>query len=224
MKTIQKKCQVVLLPTKDKTKLWKGNGVACIRKYIDIPLHSEIINQHLYILSDEKIKEGDWYMLSEGVYYKKGSQKESMYVGIGKNKKIIATTNPELNSKIRKGIPMIQPDGDVKRLPDTIIEGLPKPTDQFIQDWITKGCPEFVNVEYEHIIGDLQYSTGEIFVGGYEENIIKISSDNTITCSFIENDWHEFIKSVPLRAWHDLDYFEQWANYNFNPPQKRTKL
>ena len=55
------KSKIVMLPTKNKTLVWKGNGILSIRKYLDTPLHQGILNQHLYLLSDEEIKEGDWF-------------------------------------------------------------------------------------------------------------------------------------------------------------------
>jgi hypothetical protein len=62
--------------------------------------HFEGINKHVYITSDEEIKEGEW------VYneYQKNIIKFSIGVGIGLCKKIILTTDPDL---IKDGVQAI---------------------------------------------------------------------------------------------------------------------
>lgn len=124
--------------------------------------------QHLYWLSDEEIKEGDWVL----VYYRdkwhlhKTSYKDAIgWIMIGdytfdqtsEYKKIIATTNPELN--------------------------LPRPSNPFLEafviEWNKGNKIERVLVEY------LRGSAGH-----YDNNDkwhwkilgIKVAPDNTITC------------------------------------------
>lgn len=54
--------QVVMLPTKNKTNLWQdeNNQLHCsIANYGNYRLN-EAVNQHLYLITDEEIREGDW--------------------------------------------------------------------------------------------------------------------------------------------------------------------
>ena len=52
-------CEVVMLATMNKSNLYcnKKSNILSLRKYQDKPLNDSIINQHLYITSDEEIKE-----------------------------------------------------------------------------------------------------------------------------------------------------------------------
>lgn len=96
-------CDVVMLPTKNKALLYtKSNGnLANHNSLATMPLDSIGSNQHLYILSNDEIKDGDWYYQ----YNPFGSvigkcddkspfvAKSSRYIWENKGKKIIATTD-----------------------------------------------------------------------------------------------------------------------------------
>lgn len=110
---MEKKCKLVLLPTDKDSNLFfhcpigsekslhymsqgKQHREEMLKAGINKP-------QHLYILSDDEIKEGDWY------YHKNDNVIIKSLIDIDNNdcKKIIATTNPDL---IEEGIASISDD------------------------------------------------------------------------------------------------------------------
>ena len=66
---MKKQCKVVMLPTEKKSNICKGIGSKnpkdnkiCYFDNDNLPNDNLTQRQHLYILSDDKIKEGDWIM------------------------------------------------------------------------------------------------------------------------------------------------------------------
>lgn len=116
---MEKKCKVVLLTADNKSNIHFDN-IEINLTYTDIPVHyynRMVESRHIYILSDDEIKERDWIYkyvpvgqkpyISEihkviSIDKKEGIiEFEEHTVGIGFCKKIIATTNPDL---IKEGI------------------------------------------------------------------------------------------------------------------------
>jgi len=222
MKTIQKQHQIVLVSTDKPSQIHKiGNEIGFTKESNSNPLSKQ---QFIYVLSDEEIKESDKIYSIE---YNKVFTVKSFYEtvlheqaiiflegGIGNKKdckKIIATTNPELKFQYSENHPH-----------DLI--NLPKPTNQFIQQWIDNGCPEFINVDYEkpewipkmHPIANIL-----VPVKNFEKIRIKISSDNTINCSLIEDKRlytkDEVIKLLKKSRWNVVNNkknFNQWIEEN----------
>ncbi len=104
MKTIWKEKDVVMLGTSDQNcPIFKHPTEEKLRVGLGVqnhePLHPRDRSQHLYILSDEEIKEGDWYYSSldicsrddRGIRNFMPEPEDLKY-----SKKIIATTNPKL--------------------------------------------------------------------------------------------------------------------------------
>ena len=102
MEVKRKKCKIVMLPTEDKTNINLYKGKLNKNKIGDFdyrtfgtmllpgPLIEKSTPQHLYITSDDEIKEGDcMYDTSENTTYKNIGQGVSGY-------KIIATTDKSL--------------------------------------------------------------------------------------------------------------------------------
>lgn len=159
-------CEVVMIVTKDK------------------PF------QHIYILSNENIKEGDWYMVTDFTkpedirqatkYLTPEERRHNGY------KKIIATTDGSLGNMIlylKVGKAM---KGNWK--------SLPKPSDSFIKKYIeeynkgnviTKVLVEYVDNGEEDWIGD-DYN-GEPFWNTELE--IKVDSSNQITIKKVKDTW-----------------------------------
>ena len=171
-----KRAQVIMLSTQLNTC-----NLVPIIKYINDKLHylnmeftnNSIIDQHLYIISDDKIEEGDLHI-------------ESDHSGFGFRKyKIIATTDTSL--KIFAG------KGDICDL----YYNLPQPSQQFIEKYIesyNKGeVITDVLVEYESKFETIQ----EGLSGFPEDNIswwnnkIKVNpKDNTIVIKKIKDSWN----------------------------------
>lgn len=158
-----KKHKLVMLPTEKATKLYITGTLGeliCDSKEKVRVAHG----QHLLILSDEEIKEGDW------VYSNKGTlniQQVSQKTFHDKRnygwKKIIATTDKSL--------------------------GLPEPP----QSFITKYVEEYnkgnvitdVMVEYD----DFTSNNGVNLNDGYHVSLV-INKDNTINIKSIKNSWN----------------------------------
>lgn len=129
------------------------------------------IPQHLYILSDEEIKAGDWtitnlkddnyledwYVLNQvseiegdNVYFKGSGIPFSLLTV----KKIIATTDPELTFTAKE---------HTKDLMKGCDYNLPRPSDAFLKAYCEKGDIDEVLVEYigkQYKIGDIVYPDG----------------------------------------------------------------
>lgn len=108
MTTIKRKCQVIMLSTNEKaisSEFIIGKRIKTTEKTPDKLVYgfalSDIIfqRQHLYILSDEKIKEDDWYYFNVGYAsgVKIANEEDIEQINFEINpKKIIATTNENL--------------------------------------------------------------------------------------------------------------------------------
>ena len=158
-----KKAEVFMLPTNEaKGDFSKERIYPCLLKhswmfdkegkgkliFTDSNIRTPTQLQHLYIISDDKIKEDDWCIDSDRNIFQ---HKNHFPVSIGQ-RKIIATTNTllkiEINSK----------RGDL--LPDVSFDiNLPQPSKQFIEKYIeeyNKGnVITDILVEYEYLLDDM---------------------------------------------------------------------
>lgn len=167
-----KNSTVVMLPTNKKVgKLSKGNKSGILEIHDFIFEKSGIYNNHdfyhLYILSDDKIEAGDWYIrLFDNTIMCANSQSDHKHYDC---RKIIATTNKTLL------LPQNFPS----------FTYLPQPSDSFTQRYIEsynngKSIID-VLVEYEEYNHDEEWSE---IGGAYEtcQKRLKVNSkDNTIT-------------------------------------------
>jgi len=129
--------------------------------------NTQFIQQHLYILSDDEIKEGDWVyervmncimQIGKDVSLKRCQK--SLLVN-----KIIATTDQSLKL-------------NCYQLLDFITQcSLPKPSNEFIQEFCKKDGIDEVIVEYEEILPFNEKS-------GYKP---KVAPDNTILIYPVED-------------------------------------
>lgn len=114
---MEKKLQLVALPTDKSTHLYKIVG-----DWMYSPVNTSYKEggYHLYLLYDEEIKKGDWYITIRPDFYISGpnhcnkcTDKEVMYYGDNNPNttyyterefafKIVATTNPDLQHKVGK--------------------------------------------------------------------------------------------------------------------------
>ena len=152
-----KRAKVVMLPTNEKTNIINTNQGLLYNSndYIGI-------NQHLYIISDDEIKEGDWFVRNNEIHqcYKIyndeiefKTSKNSVYCGTNtlwdKNycKKIIATTDTSLYIHQKETV----------SLPERVFY-LPQPSQQFIEKYIeeyNKGnIITDILIEYEYLLDD----------------------------------------------------------------------
>jgi len=194
-----KRVKVIMLPTENKINSLKGYKDNSLlfqfkERYRTIEAEKPYVsNYHLYIISDDEIKEGDWFIsekYSKPIQYPKyGTENQ------GNMKKIIATTDTSLTIQ--------------DTLNQNKIHYLSQPSQQFIEKYIesyNKGeVITDVLVEYENNY-DLHYYTPP---GGIEccEKInnwkLKINpKDSTITIKKVKDSWNKE-ELQPLK-----DYYE----------------
>lgn len=97
MENLKKKVQVVMFPTNEKANILKRNNyltVHCANWEPKGLLETGWNYQHLYFLSDEKIKEGDWCIQNGAWLCKITCNRDLSQSNL---KKIIASTNKSLN-------------------------------------------------------------------------------------------------------------------------------
>jgi len=186
-----KRAQVIMLPTQLNTC-----NLVPIIKYINGKLqylnmeftNNSLIGQHLYIISDDEIKEGDWILLPNkritqipnNIKLKIPFNNFTKGYSLSDCKKIIATTDTSL----KRAVPQEQLG---EKFNDYY--PLPKPSQQFIEKYI-----EFYNkgevitdvlVEYEWI--DCLYHVEKTT----RKKVVKTNyKDNTITIKKLKDIWN----------------------------------
>jgi hypothetical protein len=190
---MKKLAQVVMLSTNEKAKI----GDIVMSKFDDIHILTKndgkeyaktVTSQHLYILSDEEIKEGDWFVgFADGSIKPFVMKADESTVeinnwqlnkkGYSSNKKIIATTDRSLKVFIHTTMAIDM---------DDCYESLPQPSQSFIEKFVeeyNKGnVITEVMVEYESIgaYANPKYNSD------YQ---LKINSDNTINIINSKERW-----------------------------------
>lgn len=176
MSTVKRKCRVVILKAKRGTiALYKKTGNMAKPNFNVGIFESDVYQPyHLYILSDDEIKAGDW------IYWNNKVVKAIDTVYTNSTKKIIATTDNSLSQTSRTEIP--------------------QPSNSFIQKYIeayNNGKPiEKVMVEYEYFICEnghsMSYKSACVYpmCGKMNYHTPKINHrDNTITISKVKDSW-----------------------------------
>ena len=191
MKTI--KAKVHMLPTEDKTYIGVAfNGL----HYMSDVLHRHHISQyqHLYITTDEEIKEGDWV-----IQQFEGQDADVCQITYGEyeiapdiQRKIIATTDPNI-SKIgyQSGKLYGVPDIEGTKFEDTRLPVMPQ---SFIEEYCKAGGIDEVLVEYIDVMPQLNgtRTDGKIIDEISLEpslntlSVPKLNSDNTIIIHPVE--------------------------------------
>ena len=189
--SVLKKAKVVMLPTEKASEFGiHMNGSLCFHPKAKWNLN--ITPHHLYILSEEEIKEGDWVIttISEIDVYNQIEKFENkcdkLYC-----KKIIATTDTSL----RIG-------GNTGRRENGISIPIPQPSESFIQKYVEKynKGEQITEVMVEYEIEEIFDSNAAPDTHpGYEVDVLKISQDNTITIRQVKDSWSreevvEFLK------------------------------
>ena len=184
--------------------------------------NENLTSHHLYIISDEEIKEGDWILTKDyGIWQYKPAPCPLPYWG-NKNecKKIIATTDKLVIDVFSKD--ELYPNNTEEVF-------LPNPSQSFINKFINEynkgNIITDVMVEYEELV---KIPQDHILTGSdVEKECIKhsfyhpkISSDNTITIKKIKDSWNreEVIKFVGLYSSYKTREFTsddlQWVKNN----------
>ena len=211
---MKKEHQIIMLPSEKPSNIKLGVKVKSIthspmRYVTDEDFDSDEWNkfgtfQHLYILSDEEIKEGDWYYNELDKAVRKNNTINHSY-----HKKIIATTDV---LALNKGYSTT--GGIVPQIPKHIIEAyVKKPFDK-------------VMVEYDFFEGvgkDYGYDSEDM-------SIQKLNQDGTLAVSLVEEKMYsrEYLKPKFIQFYQELknmtedkgkmhltyDDVEQWIKEN----------
>jgi len=185
-----KKHKVVMLPTNEKAStIWKTTSGQLIHTHVSGEYKEKYQPQHLYILSDEEIKIGDWGIghakgingIGTGYYVFKHDNSNIAKVNAlaEGSKKIIATTDTSLWEH-----------DDTVPYPKTK-PALPQPSQAFIEKYveeynkgniITKVIVEYESVEYCRPMPMVHQK--------YYISKVKINpKDNTITIKKVKDSW-----------------------------------
>ena len=199
-----KKAKIVILPTNEaKGDFSKERIYPCLLKhswmfdkegkgkliFTDSNIRTPTQLQHLYIISDDEIKEGDWcYDLKNNCTLQAKSSYEGMRI-----KKIIATTDESLYFKDTNKNPKQYMGSYISM---SLGENLPQPSQQFIQKYIeeyNKG-----NVITDVLVGYELVSNEEYFLNTinpdddvpyFDENLKINPKDNTITIKKVKDSY-----------------------------------
>lgn len=217
MKTIQIdgkhyiKSKIVMLPTENKTNLAKDflDNFWFNRVFeSDLKRSNAAVYQHLYLLLDEDIEEGDWYI--------------HPFLGLIKNKdkineifpKVIATTNPELKRKV------VGEDYRMQWVSAISNEFL----QQYVKNPVEEVLVEVIDNGYEV---DMEGIGGED-VGWFAKWEIKTSPENNVSIRFIEEDWNSL--GQKYKEWEGSNKEEKvhWTTFvkflrvqGYNVPTKK---
>lgn len=174
--------KIIMLPT-------DGNGVISLCSKILLIQNDELNyhnNQHLYILSDDEIKEFDWFLTfdvvgrpanichaselrANGLMYDRVTDNCYNFTVENSSKKIIASTDKTLN--------------------------LPEPSQKFIEYYVkahNDGTPiTEVNVEYkEYTVDGIVWFQESPYSIKHTKKRLKVNTDNTITIKRVKDSWN----------------------------------
>ena len=204
--SLKKKCKVVILSTDKINKV----GDICKFDYgLNIASKADLgySTQHLYIVSSDKIEEGDWFIRDTEIYQCFKSHKDeiefktdekSVYCGTNTFwdrkfcKKIIATTDK---------LPTEPYQGHYEGIDCT--NYVPQPSTSFIEKYVkayNAGTPIIdVMVDYEYITTKSSVFISENVPYGYKR--VKVDSQNQITITKIKDSWtREELKDLMWKA------------------------
>ena len=215
-----KKTKVVMLPTNEKAAMFINKKTPAIMQIGDNKVKNEFwAGQHLYFLSDEEIKEGDWYIHNQIKWLR-------VQQCVGTNlpmdsKKIIATTDKSLKN-YGKGVDKI-----MNTFNDTFADYLPQPSQLFIEKFVeeyNKGnqiTEVLVEYERDELVDDYVIEMYNLIT----YDTLKINpKNNTITIRKAKDSWSReevkqlFDKMYALTDFVDINVikvdFDKWIEEN----------
>lgn len=206
-----KRTKVVMLATNEKSNLVMNNiqqGLFVVGGNGILAKHrmGNCTNQHLYFLSDETIKEGDFFIdtITNALLQHKAGNELRV-----NDKKVIATTDSSLKSDIPKL-------GRGEHSDFAHYPSLPQPSqafmDVFVREYNKGNIITEVMVEYETI----EDTTKDYIIGKGQPaiNILKINpKDNTITIKKVKDSWTR--EELPIEIIKDMiSYCEKMQVYD----------
>lgn len=214
MKT--QEAQVVMLPTDKRSclGLTKSNKLmlAPFKTTWELPYSNEFTGQHLYFISDEPIKEGDniYNTVQKTIFIADKQFMKLIGNSLSTNKKIIATTNPDL----------------WKILSDDKLEGrgiiinkefgIPKIDTTFIEAYVREqGKIDKVLLEYE---GIERYNVN-VAVDGFIHKL-KLKPNGSVTVHPVKEKMYSKEEHIINLIKYRLHYEQFKKDYYFGPNEK----
>jgi len=178
---MKKKCKVVMLPTNNKSKIWLGKDTILKSYNQDQHAGSPGNAFHLYILSDDEIKKGDWYIHGNNYICQLKSDNPQSNYNSKYNKKIIATTDsslsPFLGFDTESGIDV---SNKIPSIPQSFI-------DKYVNEYNKGNKIEEVMVEYEPLIDEDTFNIDEDTFNIVD--CLLLNPDNSINIKYIKDSW-----------------------------------
>ena len=168
-----KEREVVKLVTADKSEISLGNmGSGMIRHTNIRPDYTKRAYMHLYVLSDDKIREGDWIFWNNKIV-------KAIDTSYYSSKKIIATNNINLlYSKETDTLPSLP--NQLPKLSDNFI-------DFYVKEFNNSNIIEKVLVEY---YTDLDKDDLGMWIGGTSKDYLLLNNNNEINIELIKKDYN----------------------------------
>ena len=211
---MKKSAQVVMIPTNEKAKFGDLILTPTYPQKLLIFEHQKCteVSQHLYFLSDEEIKEGDWFIMNSCIVRQCSLHKGDILDTIGGLhhesvcKKIIATTDRSLTIAATSS--------------GRYVYHLPQPSQSFIEKFVKEynksNVITEVMVEYEWNKTGRKIRKLDVF-----DHILKINPDNTIDINMPKDSWsreevveliQKYSKECTGWSWFETD--EKWIEEN----------
>jgi hypothetical protein len=179
---MKKKCKVIMLPTNNLTFIRFNKSLNIISPDISdygVKVNNYISCQHLYITSDDKIKEGDWCIMFDdlGNIFSNPQQYKPIEGHILNKglRKIIATTDTSLTTPYMTG----KRQQEINGVPQ--VKPLPKLSQELIQAYCNK---PFDEIEVEYV-----YRGHFNMPSEHWDCILKTDQSNNIITSFIKDSY-----------------------------------
>ena len=184
------KSRVVMLPTNEEvTDLSGGRLWININKELKISKPNMLCPgpeeyQHLYFLSDEEIKVGDWCICSD---YRNSYQKLGKVSHVGSPGNFKNTIQIGGNTDLHIGRENLNYCKKIIATNDKLL-GLPQPSKEFLEAYVKayNEGNQITEVMVEYNILNKGYSDEP-----YQEcNVLKVKSDNTISIRKVKDSWN----------------------------------
>ena len=205
-----KKAKVVILPSNEESNI-QQNKFNKLFFSEQKKSYSDTINQHLYIISDDEIKEGDWYIAEGKIYRAIVNHMPKLYKH--PHKKIITTTDESLRISYKENNHQPLSSNNYT---------LPKPSDSFIKKYIEEYNKDNIitDVLVEYKFNDFKFMA-TLCTTKEKESILKINpKDNTITIKKVKDSYtREEVENLIYSAMKDRCYttvaeWQKWIEEN----------
>lgn len=221
---MEKELQVVMLPTEKASEgqlfVWNDTGNESVHIYSDMGATqfnngSDLtIAQHLYLVSDEEIKEGDWYYVKNiRVNEVRKALVDKPIYSNGMFKKVIATTDTSLKTCQCKKV-------DYHKMSCKIKYQLPQIPQSFIEEFVkANGKIDKVMVHYNAVQAMCQH--GDTYV----QKSIKLTDNNeVIIIPPVTSEKTYTREEVAKLLWDIRNFYHETRDYPFRMVRAPFKI